>query len=374
MIQMKFVNKEPINKGWSCDRKYCAVTADGTKYLLRITPKEKSASRADMFRIQQEVAALDVPMCKPVEFGACEDGVYIVQTWIDGDEAESVIPRLSDTEQYVYGLEAGHILSIIHSMPVPATQGDWESRFNRKMDRKIQKYMECPIHYENGQAFIDYIRENRHLLKGRPQVFQHGDYHIGNMMIDRDGKLQIIDFDRYDFGDPWEEFNRIVWCAQKSPLFASGMVNGYFDGDVPLEFWKLLALYIASNTLSSVYWAIPFGQSEVDTMLAQAKDILCWYDNMRNPVPTWYFKGYYLQYIDGIPFKLKSAFDFSFLKEYGTVFKVFDDQDSGNICFGTEKDGQRRFIKFAGAPAERYGGDPEDAVARLKTTLPITEI
>ena len=51
MIQMKFVNKEPINKGWSCDRKYCAVTADGTKYLLRITPKEKSASRADMFRI-----------------------------------------------------------------------------------------------------------------------------------------------------------------------------------------------------------------------------------------------------------------------------------------------------------------------------------
>lgn len=109
-------------------------------------------------------------------------------------------------------------------------------------------------------------------------------------------------------------------------------------------------------------------------MLAQAKDILCWYDNMRNPVPTWYFKWYYLQHIDGIPFKLKSAFDFSFLKEYGTVFKVFDDQDSGNICFGTEKDGQRCFIKFAGTPAERYGGDPEDAVARLKTTLPITEI
>ena len=60
--------------------------------------------------------------------------------------------------------------------------------------------------------------------------------------------------------------------------------------------------------------------------------------DMRNPVPTWYFKGYYLQYIDGIPFKLKSTFDFSFMKEYGTVFKVYDDQDSGNICFGTEKD------------------------------------
>ena len=371
MIQMTFVSREPINKGWSCDRKYCAVTADGTKYLLRITPKEKSASRADMFRMQQEAAALGVPMCKPIAFGACEDGVYTVQTWIDGDDAESVIPSLPDTEQYVYGLEAGRILRKIHSIPAPETQEDWESRFNRKMDYKIQKYTECPIHYENGQAFIDCIRENRHLLKGRPQVFQHGDYHIGNMMIDRDGKLQIIDFDRYDFGDPWEEFNRIVWCAQKSPLFASGMVNGYFDGDVPLEFWRLLALYIAGNALSSVYWAIPFGQDEINTMLNQADDILRWYDNMRNPVPAWYFRGYYLQSIDGIPFKLKSAFDFGFLKEYGTVFKVFDDQDSGNICFGTEKDGQRYFIKFAGAPTERYGGSPEDAVARLKATLPV---
>ncbi len=238
--------------------------------------------------MQQKVAALGVPMCRPVAFGECWEGVYTVQTWIDGEDAESAIPLLPGARQYAYGLDAGHILRKIHSIPAPKAQEDWESRFNRKMDGKIQKYRECPVHYDNGQIFIDYIRENRCLLKGRPQVFQHGDYHIGNMMIDRDGKLQIIDFDRYDFGDPWEEFNRIVWCAQASPLFASGMVNGYFDDDVPLAFWKLLALYIASNTLSSVYWAVPFGQEEVNTMLNQAKDILRWYDDMRNPVPTWY--------------------------------------------------------------------------------------
>ena len=371
MPEIKFISKEPISKGWSCDKKYCAVTADGTKYLLRITPEEKSASRTDMFRMQKKVAALNVPMCKPIEFGSCEEGVYSIQSWIDGVDAEEIVPALSDTEQYVYGLDAGRILRKIHSIPAPATQEDWESRFNRKMDYKIQKYSECPIKYENGQLFIDYINANRHLLKDRPQVFQHGDYHIGNMMIDRNGKLKIIDFDRYDFGDPWEEFNRIVWCAQKSHLFASGMVNGYFDGEAPLDFWKLLALYISSNTLSSEYWAIPFGQDEVNTMLNQAKEVLSWYDNMRNPIPTWYFKGYYLQYIDGIPFKLKSAFNFSFVSKYGKVFKVYDDQDSGNICFGTEKDGQRYFVKFAGAPTERGDSTPEEAIERLKGTLPV---
>ncbi len=97
------------------------------------------------------------------------------------------------------------------------------------MDYKIKKYRESPIKYEKGQAFINYINANRYILEGRPQIYQHGDYHIGNMIFGNDGKLYIIDFDRSDFGDPWKEFNRIVWCVQKSYLFASGMVNGYFD-------------------------------------------------------------------------------------------------------------------------------------------------
>jgi aminoglycoside phosphotransferase (APT) family kinase protein len=371
MIGLTITKKEPITKGWSGDKKYCVTTADGTMYLLRISPIEQYERKKTEFEMMQRVAALGVPMCQPIEFGICDEGVYSLQSWFDGDDAESKIPMMSDTEQYVYGLEAGRILKKIHSIPAPETQEDWETRFSCKIDRKIKMYNDCPIKYENGQAFINYISKNRHLLKDRPQVYQHGDYHIGNMIIDKDAKLQIIDFDRDDFGDPWEEFNRIVWCSEKSPLFASGMVNGYFDGNIPMDFWKLLALYISSNTLSSVPWAIPFGQDEIDTMLNQAKEVLSWYDNMKNPVPTWYFKGYYLQYIDSLPYKLKSAFNFDFIQKYGKVFKVFDDQDYGNICFGTEKDGERYFVKFAGAPTEQYNGDPADAVARLKATVPV---
>ena len=55
-----------------------------------------------------------------------------------------------------------------------------------------------------------------------------------------------------------------------------------------MEFWKLLALYISSNTLSSVPWAIPFGEEQIQVMVNQAKDVLSWYDDMKNPVPTWY--------------------------------------------------------------------------------------
>ena len=50
----------------------------------------------------------------------------------------------------------------------------------------------------------------------------------------------MIDFDRFDFGDPWEEFNRIVWSAQVSTPFASGMIDGYFDNEVPDYFGNFL--------------------------------------------------------------------------------------------------------------------------------------
>lgn len=80
-----------------------------------------------------------------------------------------------------------------------------------------------------------------------------------------------------------------------------------------------------------------------------------------------------IQEINGIKFKIKEPYDFCFLNEYGKVFKVFDDQDSGNICFGTETDGEKYFIKFAGARTAEYDGDPCDAVIRLKGTVPIYE-
>ena len=82
--------------------------------------------------------------------------------------------------------------------------------------------------------------------------------------------------------------NRVVWCAQTATAFAAGMVDGYFGGNIPMEFWKLLALYICSDTLGSLPWAIPFGERQIQVMRKQATQVLEWYDGMKNVVPIWY--------------------------------------------------------------------------------------
>lgn len=99
MCSIRIISKEPIERGWSCDTKYRATAKDGTSYFLRITPQEKSASREPLFRILKQVEALGIPMCRPVEFGACSEGVYTLLTWIDGEDAETAIPKLPVSEQ-----------------------------------------------------------------------------------------------------------------------------------------------------------------------------------------------------------------------------------------------------------------------------------
>lgn len=288
MTQFKFFSKEPINKGWSGDKKYCVTDEQGNKFFLRVFLIEQYEQKKSEYELMSQTAALGTPMCKPLEFGVSDEGVYSVQTWIDGVDAREVMGTLSDSAQYTYGFESGRILRKIHSIATAKIQTDWEIRYNYKIDCTLKKYNDCPLKFENGEAFVNYINANRPLLKYRPQVYQHGDFHIGNMMIGNDGKLYIIDFERNDFGDPWEDMKAITWDVAVSPIFASGRINGYFDNNIPDGFWHLLALYISCGTLGSLPWAMPFGDEEIETMQNLAKEILSWYDNMRNPVPTWY--------------------------------------------------------------------------------------
>lgn len=290
MIYESIIHRTAIEKGWSGDKKYCAVTEDSSKYLLRVSQLNRYDRRKQAFIRMKQLERLGINMPKALELGIVKEGIYILTDWIDGEDAGDALPNLSSKEQYAYGVQAGQMLQKLHTIPAPTDAPDWETRFNAKIDRKIALYNNCPLKYEKGELLLCYLAENRHLLNGRPQTYQHGDYHTGNMMLGRDGKLYIIDFDRDDYGDPWEEFNRIVWCAQAAPEFARGMVDGYFDGEVPENFWRLLLLYISSNTLSSLPWAVPYGEEQVKVMTDQWADIRGWYDEFRKTVPSWYRK------------------------------------------------------------------------------------
>ena len=104
------VSRTLIDRGWSGDRKFCALTADGSKYLLRISSLDRLERKRREYEKMGEVAKLGIPMCMPVEFGVCEEGAYSIQSWIEGTDAEEIVASMNEPEQYRYGRDAGRYL------------------------------------------------------------------------------------------------------------------------------------------------------------------------------------------------------------------------------------------------------------------------
>ncbi len=288
--RLLFTEKTPVDKGWSGEKKYSALDESGNRYLLRVSSPETLSQKKTEFDMMLRVHTLGVRICAPIALYETQEGVISVHEWIFGRDLEEAFPFLTEEEKYLYGLEAGRMLIKIHSIPAPDHVPDWGERFQRKIDRKLEMYAACPLKYDNGERMTAFIEENRRYIQSCPQSFQHGDYHSGNMMLDSEGRLTVIDFNRFDFGDPVEELNRIVWSAQLSGNFACGMVDGYTENSASTEFFLKLAVYIANNSLGSLPWAISYGDKEIAVMQKQALDILSWYDGFHTVIPSWYAK------------------------------------------------------------------------------------
>jgi aminoglycoside phosphotransferase (APT) family kinase protein len=286
MIDIKnyntFIKIVPINKGWSSDKKYYIETSDNKHLLLRIADISEFAHKQHEFETMKQFFAVDIPMSEPMDFGVCDSGksVYTLLTWCEGEDAEKVLPLLSETEQYTIGLQAGRILRKINSVSLTEPSLDWANTYNKKMNSYIQNYYDCGMRFEEDELLINYINANRYLMQNRPMCLTHGDFHVGNLILSADKNLSVIDFNRFKMVDPFHSFGALVFSAVTSPNFATGQINGYFEGDPPAEFWNLLALYMSAIAVNSLPWSIPFGQEEIDFAKRQIKDILSWYDNL----------------------------------------------------------------------------------------------
>lgn len=280
----------PINKGYSGEKKYCVETFSGDKYLLRLADLSQYDRKKREFEMLKDLK--EINFTRPLHIGTYDkkNVAFTVYTWVEGKDLAEILPYLDEEQQYKLGYQSGLILNKFHSLEAPLDVPTWEERFNNKLDKKIKKYQQCEIEVQGAEAIIEYVNNNRDLLNSRPQTFLHGDYHVGNMVLNKNKSIGIIDFNRYDYGDPWEEFNKITSCVEISPVFASGQLDGYFDNNIPDEFWRLLALYTGSNQLSYIPWAMERGNLEIEKAVKQTKDVLTWYDGYREYIPSWYKK------------------------------------------------------------------------------------
>jgi len=281
---------ELLSKGWSPDKKYTVKTKAGETLLLRIADSEVFEQKKKEYEIICKYAALGFEMSKPLAFGLCnnKEHTYMLLTWVEGEDLEAALPKLSEEEQYQLGRSAGFILRQIHSIPVETCDMPEQTKKEKKL-LQLGRYEDSAVRIANDETAIQYVKDNIDKLWLEPPVYMHGDFHPGNLILTPGKNLGVIDFNRWEVGDPYEEFYKLEsFGVEVSVPYCIGQIDAYFNDEVPMQFWETLAVYVAHASLFSIKWAEKFGQEEIDGMVRRCLAAMEHYDGFTKVVPSWY--------------------------------------------------------------------------------------
>lgn len=212
----------------------------------------------------------------------------MILSWVEGKDLGEVLPEFSEEKQYLLGREAGEILKKIHSVKVEDTDTPDETKIPKKL-LQLSRYEQSEIRISGDEIGIDYIKKNIHKIWKQTPVYLHGDFHPGNLIYMDDGTIGVIDFNRWEIGDPYEEFYKLESFAREISIpYCIGQIDAYFNNRIPDEFWSTLAVYVAHASLYSIKWAEKFGQKEIDGMGKRCKMAFEDYDFFNRSIPIWY--------------------------------------------------------------------------------------
>ena len=190
------VSVTPLLKGWSRDQKYVLEDANGCKFLLRISDGSLWEKKKAQFALLEKMEKRQLPCSRPLALGMTEEGsVYTILSYLEGTDGLKAVSKLGNREAYRLGIEAGEVLRRLHEIEIPPQKQSWWERYQEKMPRKIAALRKCEYRLPMQEELLQYYTDHCWLMKNRPQLFAHGDFHLGNMIV-KGGKIGIIDFDK----------------------------------------------------------------------------------------------------------------------------------------------------------------------------------
>jgi len=286
-----------VAKGFSHDDKWIIETDEGYRLFIKICDEKVAGHKGEEFHYMQHFYEKGIPLPEPKQFEKLPHHNKCVQVfdYVTGQDAEVALPLLLEATQYEVGVQAGRVLKDIHQLHKESHSETWEEYRLAKYERYASALDEMKgdiPHTFKMDSITTFIQEHKHLLKNRPVVFMHDDYHPGNLMIE-DGQFKaVIDFDRFEWGDPYHDFYKMALFTRNVSIpFAIGQLHGYFDGEPPMEFWHLYAVYVAMIFNSDIVWSMRIGGKQPEHSHKRLTQMLEDHEDFTRYIPTWYEKS-----------------------------------------------------------------------------------
>lgn len=281
----------PILKGYSSDQKFLVETADSS-YIVKLFDIAAYEAKQVEYEMLLAMRRLEVQCTQAYELGRWEQlgKGYLLLSYIHGESADEALPRYTADQQYKIGLDAGRELLKIHQYESQLPIASWYERKAAKHRAYMNSYAQLGITIPHDERIIAYIEQHIKLMRHRPNLFQHDDFHPSNLIVSQGELSGVIDFNRCDWGDPFHEFIKVgMFSVDVSKPFSIGQLRGYFNGqEPPQQFWQLYTLYIAMCLISSLVWIKRVKPEETEQMMERIMKVMEDHHYFESIVPSWY--------------------------------------------------------------------------------------
>ncbi len=281
-MKSDYVIVSKINQGYSSAKKYSAMQGDMPVFI-----KQSRECDPERKKIEKKVLELlfqkGVSVSRLIDLIIDTNEITSVYSWIDGISLADYLRMKSGIEQYEIGRAIGKQLQEIHSLKIDV-EGEYPPR--DKFSKQIEEYLESNVRYPHDEGWLRFIYQNIDFLGHRPSVFLHNDFQADNIVISNDIPI-LLDFERFQIGDPYYDLKRVIVDASISREYATGAIDGYFNDSIPEDFWRISAFYISVGTLAALVW-FRENTEEYKKVMWKAQNIDLWYKNFAETEPSWY--------------------------------------------------------------------------------------
>ena len=212
----------PISGGYSLlTYGFTATSADGTRrHVLRVDPPAGAAltstDRAAEWELLSALTAKgSVPMPAALAFddGAILGRPGIVLDFVDGPQLGAHAARSDDAERRRLAGQLAETLAAVHAAGADAAPESFArpASWDGYVDGLIAAWRQVEADHAERNPFLRYVAcwLEAHKPPPAPLTLVHGEFQAGNVMIDAQGRMLVIDWEYTHVGDPRFDLG---WC------------------------------------------------------------------------------------------------------------------------------------------------------------------
>lgn len=222
---------------------------------------------------------------------------------IEGEPLKDYLSKVDKKEAYNLGKELGNTMKRVHLIQVDVLKhhvSNWKGEYKWIQKNILNNYVpsdekeKAINYYKENEGIIDerystaeyyqrvngnyVLDENGNHIKEKALAFIFGDIKLENLIVSKE-KVYVKCPINITIADPFYDFKFLSLIALENEEFAKGIIDGYFEGKISKDFFKMLKYYTSELIIEDC-------NKSFDSMLI--KKIYNFYDNFSLEIPKWY--------------------------------------------------------------------------------------